>query len=86
MDQLCGHLVSGGQMHDSFLVELIAGEFAGDDALVHDQRSVGHAEHLLHLAGDLQFRHAASGQFLHQPVIFLFRADVNPPGRLVEQQ
>ena len=31
-----GCLVSGGQLHDGFFAELVSGEFAGDDALVHD--------------------------------------------------
>ena len=53
---------------------------------MHDQRAVGHAEDFLHFAGDKQDRHALAGEFLHEAVDLLLRADVDAARGFVEQQ
>src|SRR3954469_25767700 len=74
------------EVHDSFFAQLVAPEFAGDAALMHDDGAIAHPQHLLHLAGDEQNRDAALGQVFHQAVNLLLGADVDATGGLVEQQ
>ena len=62
------------------------GQFAGNAALVHHQRPVGHADDLFHLARCKQDRNAPAGQLIHQFINFFLRAHIDPARRFIEQQ
>ncbi|BAB51502.1 mll4969 [Mesorhizobium japonicum MAFF 303099] len=77
-------LLAHRQQQHVFLAELVLVENARDLALMHDGDAVGHADHLLHVAGDHQHGDAGIGQGAHQPVDFRLGADVDAARRLVE--
>ena len=59
---------------------------ADDRAAVHDGDPVAHAENLGQLGRDHQDRQPASGQLAHEPVDLGLGSDVDPLGRLVENE
>ena len=73
-------------MHDLFLRRLSGHEFLDDCARAHDQHAVAHAEYLFELRGNHQDRGSRFSQLVHQAVNFLPGADVDAPGRLIEQE
>jgi hypothetical protein len=74
------------QPHDLCLCDVGAvQELAGDPAVVHDEDSVGHAEHLGQFGADHHDRLAAGRQIVHEQVDLVSCADVDAAGRLVEK-
>ena len=61
-------------------------DLGGDDALVHDQDPVGHREHLGQVARDQQDPQAGRGELGDDPVDLDLGPDVDPAGRLVEDE
>ena len=53
---------------------------------MHHEDAVRHPQDLRHLGGDHYHRHPGAGQFDHQPVHLDLGADVDPLGRLAEQE
>ena len=64
--------------------ELAAIKEAADRALMHHGDPVADADHLLHVAGDHEDGDAGIGQRAHQLVDLVLGADIDAPGRLVE--
>src|ERR687896_777467 len=81
-----GHRLAGRGAHDRLLVGLVARELAGEASLVHDQHAVRHREHLRQLARDQQDRQPPGRQAGDDAVHLGLRPDVDPAGRLVEDQ
>src|SRR5918992_1616478 len=81
-----GHRLAGRGAHDRLLVGLVARELAGEASLVHDQHAVRHREHLRQLARDQQDRQPPGRQAGDDAVPLALRPDVDPAGRLAEDQ
>src|SRR5699024_8375359 len=78
--------LSGGQRHDRFLVGVGGIEDSGDPALAHHSHSVGHAQHFWQVGGDHDDRLAAGSELVEQLIDLLLGPDVDPSGRLIEDQ
>src|SRR5689334_17329915 len=76
----------GRREHDGFLVRVRASDLGGDAALVEHDDPVGHREDLGQVAGDQQDRQPGRGELPDDPVDLDLRADVDAPGRFVEDQ
>src|SRR5207302_4979103 len=71
---------------DLLLRRLSARELRADPPFVHHEDAVRHPQDLRHLGGDHHHRHPGAGEFDHQPVHLDLGADVDPLGRLAEQE
>ena len=71
---------------DRLLGGLLARERGHEAALAHDEHAVGEGEDLGQLGGDDQDGHAVAGQLGEQAVDLGLGADVDPAGRLVDDE
>src|SRR5690348_9405433 len=75
-----------GEFQHILLAEPTPFKKTADAALMHDGDAVADADHLLHVAGNHQDRHARIGEIAEHFIDLVLGADVDAPRRLVEDE